>query len=269
MKKSALLCFILAAGSLLPTRVHATGIPVVDALHVSVSEINWIQNLAQWFESAANQVEQISNQVEQINQMVDYLERFGNPEELIGQLGLDELLHLGELASIADSYQSIVDNVEGTYAMTRTAQGMFERLPDRIAGGLSLELNPDTFRKYAAHGQMVDSYYQRSEDLRTAREEIQTQIDQTLEQVDSASTDAEVARLTAKLTALAAQQEQLSREETLAAAQSTVAANDIAISANARRQASASAYDKQYEAVMEEATQGTIPEPKSSGSIPD
>lgn len=269
MKKPYLLLTVLTSLSLPATTSMATGIPVVDALHVSVSEVNWVQNLAQWFNSASNQIEQISNQVRQIQQMADYLEREGNPQNLAGALGIERLRELGKLTGVADSYQNIVDNADGSYALRRTAQGMFKMLPDRIAGGGALNLNPEAYRKFAVHGQLTDAYYARSADLKTARERIRQEIDHSLQEVDSATTDAEVARATARLTGLAAQQEQLSREEALAADQSTVAANDITINSEAQRQAAAAAYDQQHDEAMKAATQLTIPAPKSAGSIPD
>ncbi|MES2704988.1 MAG: hypothetical protein V4726_00135 [Verrucomicrobiota bacterium] len=269
MKKPLPVITFLASLAFTSTTSRATGIPVVDALHVSVSEVNWIQNLSQWFTSAANQVEQIGNQVQQIRQMVDYLERYGNPQDLAGQLGMEKIQQLGELTAAGDSYRDMVDHADGTYALRRTAEGIFRKLPDRMADGTALNLDPDAFRKFALHGQLTDSYYQRSGDLKTAREEIRAEIERTLKEVDSASTDAEVARATAKLTGLSAQQEQLSREEALAAAQSTVAANDITINNQARRQAAATAYDQEHDKAMKAATRFTVPEPKSAGAIPE
>lgn len=269
MKKPLPLCTLLASLTLTSTTGRATGIPVVDALHIGVAEVNWVQNLSQWFNSAANQVEQISNQVQQIRQMVDYLERFGNPQDLAGQLGMERLQRIGELTVAADSYRGMVDHADGSYMLGRTAEGIFKQLPDRMADGTALKLDPDAFRKFALHGQLTDSYYQRSADLKTAREEIGAEIERTLKEVDSASTDAEVARATAKLTGLSAQQEQLSREEALAAAQSTVAANDISVNNEARRQAAATAYDQEHDKAMKAAVQGTLPTPKPSGPIPE
>lgn len=269
MKKPLPILTLLASLAFTSTASRATGIPVVDALHISVAETNWIQNLSQWFNSAANQVEQIGNQVQQIRQMVDYLERVGNPKDLVGELGIDKLRQLSDLTAAADSYREIVDRAQGAYALERTAEGIFRKLPDRLAGGTALNLDPDAFRKFALHGQLTDSYYQRSGDLKTARKEISEEIQRTLRDVDQASTDAEVARATAKLTGLAAQQEQLSREEALAADQSTVAANDIAINDQARRQAAAAAYDQEHDAAMRAAVQGALPSPKPAGAIPE
>lgn len=221
----------------------ATGLPVVDALHTAVSEVNWIANLAEWSTS-------IANEVEQITQMYTYLKQFGDPEALIGMLGIDEILESAEIAQLMDSYKNINDAIDGVYALERDANGLIQQIKQTSWDGVDLGLNPDNYRQAAMHGQIVDQYYQKSEENLEAREEIKEKIQSTLTELDSATDASQVARITAKLQGLYAQQADVNAADQIAAAQSTIATNDLAVTNDTKKKAAAHSFDAAHTTQM-------------------
>jgi len=248
---------VLLAG-IAPSRAPAQFV-VNDPIHTGMNALNWSMNYGEW-------LTQIQTQDTQIQNYVEDLKRMGTPEQLAGQLGLDELKKLSDLTALTKSYQQLGEEAlsDPLSVLRRTAGGKFTPVAETLPSGQPVQYDPAKYRAAAMHAAVAEDYRARSDQLAKAREDIQQRINDTASDLDAATDNAEVSRLQGKIAILQGQQEQLSREELLAAAQSTVQVNDTETQRQAEAQAAAEAFDQERRAAMAKATQGTIPTPKPS-----
>lgn len=227
MKKAAILA-VLAAGGLtvMSIRTYAIfgiGDIVYDPIAHNTQITNFVKELGQWAHNFSNQVAQINQLVTQVRQYAAYLRMFGDPQQLIGALGMSRLGQSLGLYQIAQGYGSLMQAVSGAKALTDNAGGLYN---DAISAPQGFNRNWDNYKVYEFQNNLRNTYQTAANNYTPAAEAIKAQIAQTQQQLDQATTASAISKLTAKLNALIAQQQSLTGELQRDAYNSMVAAND-------------------------------------------
>src|SRR5690242_1827822 len=129
LKKTVILP-VLAAGGLavLTVRTFAlfgVGDIVYDPISHNTQIANFAKELSQWAQNFSNQMTQINQLVTQVRQYAAYLRMFGDPQQLVGALGMSRLGQSLGLYQIAQGYGSLMQAVNGAKALTDNAGGLY------------------------------------------------------------------------------------------------------------------------------------------------
>jgi hypothetical protein len=226
--RKAVILPVLAAGGLavLTVRTFAlfgVGDVVYDPISNGTQIANFAKELSQWAQNFANQMSQINQLVTQVRQYAQMIRMIGDPQQLVGALGMTQLGQNLGLYQIAQGYGSLMQAAQGAKALTDNANGLYN---DALATPQGFNRNLDNYRVYQFQNNLRDTYQASANNYTPAAQAIKDQIAQTQQQLDQATTTSAIAKLTAKMNALIAQQQSLSGDLERNAFNSMVAAND-------------------------------------------
>jgi hypothetical protein len=228
--RKAVILPVLAAGgiALLTVRTFAlfgVGDIVYDPISHNTQIANFAKELSQWAQNFSNQMSQINQLVTQVRQYAQMIRMIGDPQQLVGALGMTQLGQSLGLYQIAQGYGSMMQAVNGAKALTDNAGGLYN---DVLATPQGFNRNLDNYRVYQFQNDLRNTYQTSATNYTPAAQAIKDQIAQTQQQLDQATTTSQIAKLTAKMNALIAQQQSLSGDLQRNAFNSMVAANDAA-----------------------------------------
>jgi hypothetical protein len=227
MKRSCILGSIAAVAllgmSLRTYAIFGVGDIVYDPAVHATQITNFVKELGQWAHNFSNQMMQYNQLVAQVRQYAAYLKMFGDPQQLVGALGMSQLGQSLGLYQIAQGYGSIMQAVNGTKALTDNAGGLYS---DVISTPEGLSRNLANYKVYEFQNSLRNTYQTSAQDYTPAAEAIKTQIAQTQAQLDQATTASAIAKLNGKMNALIAQQQSLAGDLSRNAFNSIVATND-------------------------------------------
>ncbi len=198
----------------LPLTSRASGIPVIDAAHMASNQVSHTIDYIQQVLHEANQQAQITNQLEQITQlytqidqlyeqieqMDNYLERFGDPKEILDLSGFNELL--GELQSATEGLdiESLLPEISGDEFFGFDGNGIFQPIQPTITIGEEVfDRDPERYKPNEAVTETVDQYREKKAEVIGRRDALRQEIASTVGQLQAAETDSEVKKLTGVL----------------------------------------------------------------------
>jgi hypothetical protein len=226
--KKTLILPVLAAGGLTVLALRCFGVGgigdiVYDPISHNTQIANFAKELSQWAQNFQNQMSQINQLVTQVRQYAQMIRMIGDPQQLVGALGMTQLGQNLGLYQIAQGYGSLMQAAQGAKALTDNANGLYN---DALATPQGFNRNLDNYRVYQFQNNLRDTYQASANNYTPAAQAIKDQIAQTQQQLDQATTTSAIAKLTAKMNALIAQQQSLSGDLERNAFNSMVAAND-------------------------------------------
>jgi hypothetical protein len=245
MKRILSLIVLFAAAPLAPAQFVVTN-PVSDVL----AETMHLQDLAKWVESINNQVQQINTLTQQLQQVQAYVKAFGDPEQLLRIVGVDQLIDSLEQSGVGQTIGQLQQLAEGTEALTYNANGLYQSLGATFEtpAGVSWPRAEELYRKFAAVQRTSQNFQAVTDDVLMRRDSLRQTIATTTQQLQAATTDAETQKLTGVLVGQSAELAAVDREIDQAAAQ--LATQDIENRADRERQEQARREERQ--AQMEE-----------------
>jgi septal ring factor EnvC (AmiA/AmiB activator) len=192
-----------------PTQAYVVHDPIHTLLNImqqcigQASQATYhVQDIAKYTEMINKQIEQINQLTTVINQNIDHLKRFGDPDNYINMLSLDNLLAevektkqglgrtLGDVRQTVNGLQAIKDNGDGLY-------NDLSQLADKF--GHRVQLQADNFKKFGAVQTLYEDYNRELNDTNQAIARLQTEKADTLQRLNAAGSLVEVQKLTAKL----------------------------------------------------------------------
>jgi hypothetical protein len=226
--RKAVILPIVAAGGLAVCAVRLWAIGgigdiVYDPISHNTQIANFAKELTQWAQNFQNQMNQINQLVTQVRQYAQMIRMIGDPQQLVGALGMTQLGQSLGLYQIAQGYGSLMQAAQGAKALTDNANSLYN---DALATPQGFNRNWDNYRVYQFQNDLRNTYQTSATNYTPAAQAIKDQIAQTQQQLDQATTTSAIAKLTAKMNALIAQQQSLSGELQRDAFNSIVAAND-------------------------------------------
>jgi hypothetical protein len=224
--------------------------PIHTVLNVAQQLYGQIRQEAQHAEDITKYTTMIQKQLEQINQLtnlvnqdVEQLRRFGNPDNYVNMLGLDDLFEevnkvkTGVGKTVAD----FTETANGIAALKNTGQGLYQdlsELPDKF--GQKVQYQAGSFKKFGMVQDMNDDYNTQLAAVNQSFKRLQEEVRNTTQQIDSAGSLVETEKLKAKLQAVQGTLDTNMHRASLAAfkvlVQSEVNRNDQARAQEAARQ---------------------------------
>lgn len=161
-----------------------------------------VQDIAKYTEMINKQIEQINQLTTVINQNIDHLKRFGDPDNYINMLSLDDLLAEIEKTKqgLGRTIGDVRQTVNGLQAIKNTGAGLYEdlsQLTDKF--GHQVQLQAGNFKKFGAVQTLYEDYNRQLNDTNQAIARLQTEKADTLQRLNAAGSLVEVQKLTAKL----------------------------------------------------------------------
>jgi hypothetical protein len=213
----------LVAMSIRTYAILGVGDIVYDPVNHLTQNLNFAKELGQWAQSFQNQMAQINQLVTQVRQYAQMIRMMGDPQQLVGALGVSTLGQSLGLYNIAQGYGSLMQAVNGTRALTDSAGGLYN---DVISTPEGFSRNFSNYRVYEFQNSLRNTYQTAAQNYTPAAAAIKSKIDETQMQLDGATNDAQIAKLNVKMNSLIAQQQSLTGELQRDAFNSIVAAND-------------------------------------------
>ena len=188
---------------LLPLSSRA-GMPVTDAALIASNERNNALDYALQIVQEANQQTQILRLVDQIQQVEDYLDRFGDPEELVAIGGVAALLTALETPNASRTSEAIVAEVSGRDALVEDGLGLYNPVGQsvRVDGVTAANRSADFYKPEDASTKAIEHYREVRQDVLTRRTELKAALRKTTAQLQHATTASEVQKLTGILIGL-------------------------------------------------------------------
>jgi len=158
----------------------------------------------------------------QLEQVTEYVERFGDPEELIDITGVDDLISSINQSGVGKTLETIRGEVDGESAIKYTASGLYKEISEQTDSGVDVERNPEDYKEFAAIQDASKNYAEVYDDVQERRTELKEDIAETTAALEASTTDAETQKLTGVLIAQSTQLEAIDSELTAAAYQATL-----------------------------------------------
>ncbi len=187
---------------------------MVDASHIAANRLSHAIDYVQQVLHEANQQTQIAKQVEQITQLYEqieqlytqieqmdnYLERFGDPKEILDLAGFDGLINdLGQATSGLD-IEAILPDLTGEELFEFDGNGLFQPIqPDIVVGDDEVERDAERYKPEDATRETIAQYREKKAEVIERRDALRDNISQTVNAIQSAETDSEVKKLTGVL----------------------------------------------------------------------
>jgi hypothetical protein len=214
-----------------------------DIPSLTHSIIAQVENYAKYVQSGINQLVQIENQITGLENQVIALERFGDPRYYVNLLGLDRFLATSSqlvsgVGQVISDYRQIAD---GALALQYTGQGLYQNLAGTVDRyGNEVRYQPNSFRKFAAINDMVESYNGQQRTFNAQMASLQQQLTSAMQNLNAASTQMATEKYSAQVNGIHAQINALTANTTLggqrAAIQQIANQNDAARVQEAERQ---------------------------------
>jgi hypothetical protein len=206
-----LLTWLFILGAQPSTRANDTDWVLVALTQVqfvlkqAFDRLQHLAEMAKYVQMIDNQIQQINQLTSVVNQSVEQLRRFGDPNDYINMLGLDQLLaemrrlENGVGKTVADFRQA----ADGIAAIKNTSLGLYQDLsttPDRF--GRDIQYDIDRFKEF---GVVQDMYQDFNDEVQAANNSLKVLQDekaQTLRQLNAATSLIEVQKFQTKLQAI-------------------------------------------------------------------
>ena len=186
--------------------------PIHTVLNVAQQVYGQVKQELQHNEDVSKYTTMIEKQIQQINQLtniinkdVEQLRRFGDPNEYVNMLGLDELLKEANRmeSGVGKTIEEFRQTADGLAALKNTGKGLyddFSNLPDKF--GREVHYTTENFKKF---GVLQDMYEDFNNQLSGSNESIgrlENEVASTARQINSAGSLVETEKLKAKLQAV-------------------------------------------------------------------
>lgn len=184
--------------------VHAQ-YPVTDVVAqglISQGNANFLEQMATELAKLDTQITHLQN-IESQGQQV--LTLMGNPSQALsfasGQMGLNPSTLTSN--SLFQSIQSIATGANGARSLLNTGSGIFQAIPTTTSSGLTINHNPDLYKKFDAFEQEFSNFQSILTQAQTQRQTLLSQLQTVMS--SPASTEAEQSEKISRINGLAAQ----------------------------------------------------------------
>jgi TolA-binding protein len=192
--KTILILLVASVASTFLTTAKASGIPVVDAAHIASNRVSHAVDYVQQVLHEANQQTQIGKQVEQIKQLYEqieqlytqidqmdsYLERFGDPKEILDLAGFDQLL--GELGKATEGLdiEAKLPDLAGENFFGFDGNGIFEPITQEIEiGDETFERDAERYKPHEAARVTIEQYREKKVEVMERRDTLRAEVSKT------------------------------------------------------------------------------------------
>ena len=241
---------LIALSLALAGNVFAGGIPVYDAVHSTMTQLNQVFNYVEYINQTLESAEQTKTQVEQ-------LKRIGDFSSITELSGLDDFYSDLQKAGKIDSISTIAGRADGSKILTGNGNGLFESIGTTYkAGGKDQTRDSDRYKAQAAVAESVKYYQERRTANDTRRQKLRQAVAESQAQAQTATTEAEVMKAQGTVRALQEQLDVVDREDAAAAREIAVLEAQIDAQERAESKARAEETAKEWEEATDNLSEG-------------
>jgi membrane-associated HD superfamily phosphohydrolase len=195
---------------------------VEDVAHIAQDAANQVVDLAKYAQMVENQVKQIDTMTQELNQVTFYVKAFGDPSQLTGITGANQLVSGLKQSGVGQGLTSLQQGASGIQSLSNTVNGLYQGIGNTALSGITVTRVTDNYKPFSAVEKAASNYTSVENDVTQRRNALKSQIADTVSQLQAATTDAETQKLHAVLTAQSAQLQALNQEVSQAASQTVV-----------------------------------------------
>ena len=199
------LCVSSQATSTVHDPIH-TVLNVAQQVYGQVKqELQHNEDVSKYTTMIEKQIQQISQLTDIINKDVEQLRRFGDPNEYVNMLGLDELLKEAnqQESGVGKTIEEFRQTADGLAALKNTGKGLYEdfsNIPDKF--GQEVRYTTENFKKYGVLQDMYDDFNNQLSGSNESVGKLENEVASTARQINSAGSLVETEKLKAKLQAV-------------------------------------------------------------------
>lgn len=245
MKRRSVALSIALAGNAM-----AGGIPVYDAVHSTMNQLNQTFNYVEYLSQTLESAQQTKTQIEQ-------LKRLGDFSSITELSGLDDFYSDLEQAGKIDSIADISGRADGSKILTDTGGGLFESIGTSYkAGGKDQTRDNARYKPQAAIAESVKYYQERRTANDARRQKLRQAVAESQAQAQTATTEAEAVKAQGTVRALQEQLDVVDREDAAAAREISVLESQIDAQERAESKARAEETAKEWEEATDNLSEG-------------